>query len=96
MRVRYSRLASKDLISILSELAAKNLSAPRRFEARIRQLSERLGQYPNSFEEVADRPGIRRAPLQRYPYLLFYEVVADEVIILRIMHGSRERPWDNL
>jgi plasmid stabilization system protein ParE len=96
MRVRFSRHASKDLISILADLAAKDPSAPHRFEARIRQLSERLGQYPNSFQELTDRPCIRRAPLQRYPYLLFYEVVAGEVIILRIMHGARKNLGNDL
>jgi plasmid stabilization system protein ParE len=30
--------------------------------------------------------------LVRYPYAVYYEVGADEVTILRIMHGVRQRP----
>jgi plasmid stabilization system protein ParE len=35
-------------------------------------------------------------PLVRYPYLIFYKVFADEVIVLRVIHGARKEPWENL
>jgi plasmid stabilization system protein ParE len=28
--------------------------------------------------------------LTRYPYLVFYAVVADDVVILHVRHGARE------
>jgi len=45
---------------------------------------------------VAQRLGIRRVPLLRYPYIVFYKVIADEVIVLRVVHGARKEPWENL
>jgi toxin ParE1/3/4 len=45
---------------------------------------------------VAERPGVRRVPLVRYPYILFYKVLADEVVVLRVVHGARKEPWENL
>lgn len=45
---------------------------------------------------MAERPGIRRVPLVRYPYLIFYALSGGEVIVLRIVHGARKEPWENL
>jgi plasmid stabilization system protein ParE len=68
----------------------------RRFANRIDQIGERIGRFPYGFQEVAERPGVRRVPLVRYPYLIFYKVLADEVIVLRVVHGARKEPWENL
>ena len=96
MRVRYSNLALAELDVILSDLGAKNPAAARRFEDRIGQVSERMGRFPHGFQEVAQRPGVRRVPLVRYPYLIFYKIFAGEVIVLRVVHGARKEPWENL
>jgi plasmid stabilization system protein ParE len=32
----------------------------------------------------------------RYPYLIFYKVLDDEAVVLRIVHGTRKEPWENL
>lgn len=96
MKVRYSSLALAELDAILSDLAAKNPTAAQRFENRIHQIGDRIGRFPQGFQEVAERPGVRRVPLVRYPYLVFYKVFADEVIVLRVVHGARKEPWENL
>ncbi|HEX3440273.1 MAG TPA: type II toxin-antitoxin system RelE/ParE family toxin [Pseudolabrys sp.] len=96
MNVRFSRLALAELEDILSDLAQKDIGAAERFHARIQQITERLGQFPNSFQEVAERPGIRRVPLLRYPYLVFYRIFDEEVIVLRVVHGARKEPWEYL
>jgi toxin ParE1/3/4 len=41
-----------------------------RLNARVRQVAERIGQFPEGAQEVAERPGLRRVPLVRYPYAL--------------------------
>jgi plasmid stabilization system protein ParE len=46
--------------------------------------------------DATERPGVRRVPLVRYPYLIFYKVLGDEVIVLRVVHGARKEPWENL
>jgi toxin ParE1/3/4 len=56
----------------------------------------RIGRFPQGFQEVAERPGVRRVPLVRYPYLIFYKIFADEVVVLRVVHGARKEPWENL
>lgn len=62
MKIRYSRRALSELGAILSELAANNSSAAVRFEERISQIEDRLSRFPEGFQEVEQRPGVRRVP----------------------------------
>jgi plasmid stabilization system protein ParE len=39
-------------------------------------------------------PGVRRIPAGRYPYLVYYTVEANEVVILHVRHGARRSPWE--
>ncbi len=96
MKVRYSSAALAELDLILSDLAVKNPVAARRLEFRIRRIEERIGRFPEGFQQVAERPGVRRVPLVQYPYLIFYVVTASEVTVLRVVHGARKEPWENL
>ena len=96
MKLRYSRRALAELDAILSDLGSMNPAAAHRFEARIFQIGERIRQFPYGFQEVAERPGVRRVPLVRYPYLIFYKMLGDEAVVLRIVHGARKEPWENL
>jgi len=93
MKVRYSSLALAELDAIPATIQAGNVDAAVRFEAQIRRVVERIGEFPRSVQEVAGRPGIRRIPLVRDPYLIHYTVRNDEVVILRIIHGARRNPW---
>jgi toxin ParE1/3/4 len=52
---------------------------------------KRLCQYPRSAIR-ADEGDTRVARVGRYPYLIFYAVDADEVVILQVRHGARQRP----
>jgi toxin ParE1/3/4 len=61
-------------------------------EARFRRVVELIAEHPKAAQEMIGR-GVRRAPLIRYPYLIYYSIDADEVTILRIRHAAR-RPWE--
>jgi toxin ParE1/3/4 len=94
MKVRYSNLALAELDAILANIQAENPDAAASFQARVRRVVERIGQFPESAQEVAERPGVRRVPLLHYPYVIHYTVYDDEVVILRIVHGARRSPWE--
>jgi len=94
MKVRWSRSALAEFDAILSNLAGKSPTAAKRFELRVRQITQRIERFPEGFQEVAERPGIRRVPLVRYPYLIFYTLTGGEVVVLRIVHGARKEPWE--
>jgi toxin ParE1/3/4 len=52
---------------------------------------EHLRRFPLSAQQT-DRPDVRRAVVGRYPYLVFYTVEPDEIIIRNIRHGARRSP----
>jgi toxin ParE1/3/4 len=56
-------------------------------------MERRIGQWPESAQEVEQRPGIRAVPFIRYPYRLFYQVTSEAVEILHIRHTARQAPW---
>jgi len=91
MNVVFSKLARGQLDEILSHIAQRRARSAWRPDS-VRLLSS-SHQHPQAAQEMTGRPGVRRAPLIRYPYLIYYTIDADEVTILRIRHAAR-RPWD--
>jgi plasmid stabilization system protein ParE len=91
MRVRLTATALAELAEILDYIAAENPSAAERVAARFDDTVERLARFPYS-AVATDDPSIRMAVLGRYPYLIFYTVADDEVVIRNIRHGARKRP----
>jgi toxin ParE1/3/4 len=60
---------------------------------------ELIEQHPQSFSLIQTKDAarqVRRYVLPRFPFLLFYEVRADETIVLAVAH-ARRRPnyWQN-
>jgi plasmid stabilization system protein ParE len=94
MKVAYSRLALAELEGILERIAAENPAAAVRLRARVERVIERIAQFPEGAQEVAERPGVRRVPLVRYSYVIHYQVKESKVVILRIVHGARRSPWE--
>jgi toxin ParE1/3/4 len=94
MNVRISKLALAELDAILKGVRIENPLAAERLEGRIRRVFERIALFPKAAPELAKRPGIRRVPLVRYPYVIHYGIIDGEVIILRIVHGARRDPWE--
>jgi addiction module RelE/StbE family toxin len=91
MKVRYTRRALANIERIFRTVARDNPAAAQRVVDRIDDLIGHLADAPR-MAEVTDIPGIRRLPTGRFPYLIFYEAAAEEIIIHHIRHGAR-RPW---
>jgi toxin ParE1/3/4 len=93
MKVVYTDAALADLDDITLWLTAHYPRIGAAVERRLRLVVAHIARYPESMRASAHRPGIRVATLGRYPYKIFYRVLADEIEILHIHHGARE-PWD--
>lgn len=91
MRVRFSRRAIDDLEDIFTYIAKDNSHAAATVIARIERLAATLGSSPN-IGRPTDMQGVRMLSIVRYPYLVFYEILADEVVIRHVRHGAR-KPW---
>lgn len=73
MKVVYAERARQDIDDIYTSIAFTNPAAAQRVEDLIRRTCESLSDFP--FASVAtDEPNVRRAPLVRYPYTIFYRV----------------------
>ena len=89
MRVRYSKRATEDLVAIAEYISVRSPSAAISVEDAIRSVAIQLSIFPFSGRETSD-PDIRVLSTPRYPYLVFYEVLKNKVVIHHIRHGRRK------
>jgi toxin ParE1/3/4 len=94
MKVRYTQTALDEIRAIRSYISERNLSAADAVIARVETVVQRILEFPLSSIET-DSPRVRMTPVPSYPYLIFYTVEADEVVILHVRHGARLKPWES-
>ena len=93
MIVRYTETAADEIEQIFSYIAERNPAAARNVRARIEQTTGALTSFPY-MAQMSDEPGVRVTPVGRFPYLIFYHVEKDEIVILHVRHSARQRPWE--
>jgi len=89
MKVRFTLPALADLEAIVDFLNEKSPSAARGISRRVASLAFLIGERPQAGRRTDDA-NIRRINLRPYPYVLFYEVLPDEVRVMAVMHGARD------
>jgi toxin ParE1/3/4 len=97
MRFRFRPLALEDLQNLLKYIAAEDPQAARRMHDSILETCTVIGDNPEIAAELAGLAvsGVRRLPVTRYArYSVFYQVVDDQVEIIRLGYGGRD--WDSL
>jgi plasmid stabilization system protein ParE len=90
MKVVYTDDASEDLDGILAYIASNYPAVYDAFLIRLRSVIARIGMWPDSAQEVAERPGVRAVPLLRYPYKVFYRNSGEVVGIMYIHHTAQD------
>jgi toxin ParE1/3/4 len=90
MKVVYTDDASEDLDGILAFIASNYPTVYDAFLIRLRSVIARIGMWPDSAQEVAERPGVRAVPLLRYPYKVFYRNTGEVVEIMYIHHTAQD------
>jgi toxin ParE1/3/4 len=89
VRLRYTFPALADLNKILEYITVRSPEGAVRVQARIKAITDLLLHYPR-IGAVTQDPSIRRMATSPYPYLIFYEITDDEVIIHAVRHGARD------
>jgi toxin ParE1/3/4 len=89
MKVVFTDDALRDLDEILRYISMNYPGVYAPFETRLRTIVTRIGSWPESAQEVEQRPNIRSVPFIRYPYKIFYQVLQDRVEILHVHHSAR-------
>jgi toxin ParE1/3/4 len=91
-RLTITAHARTDLQEIHSYIAKDNPEAARHFveklRAKARQLSETPGMGRSRGEDL--RPGLLSFPVGQY--ILFYREQPDGIVLVRVIHGSRDIP----
>ena len=91
MRLTWSPRARGDIYAIHDWVRQHSEQGATRVIAEIRKTAELIARHP-SIGRSTDRPPIRVLPVVRFPYLIYFVVQSDEVIILHVRHGARRDP----
>jgi len=90
MRVRFTATAFAELKEIHDHIAKDNPVAAKAVVFRVEQLIARIAEFP-LIARVIDDSGVRVFPVGPFPYLLFYTLDSEDVIIRNVRHGRRKR-----
>jgi toxin ParE1/3/4 len=91
MKLRYERGALADLDEIFACVAADSREAAGRLVARIEEVARRIAASPH-IGGTTRKPRFLSFPVGKY--LIVYEIVNDEVVVLYVWHSARARPWE--
>jgi plasmid stabilization system protein ParE len=92
MKVRFTKPALAELDAFFAYIHQHNLVAAGHVVARVREITSQFGRFPD-MGHPKYKPGVRMITVRRYPYLIFYTVEKNEVLILSARHGARQ-PFD--
>ncbi|MGY3452759.1 type II toxin-antitoxin system RelE/ParE family toxin [Bradyrhizobium sp. USDA 4353] len=89
LKLRFTTRAARELEVVLDYIAAHSPSGARRVQTRIKSALDVLAYYPKAGAQ-SNHPRLRRLVVNPYPYLIYYEVSADEVIVHGVRHAARD------
>jgi plasmid stabilization system protein ParE len=89
VRVRYTLPALADLNAILDYISESSPRGAKRVQQRIQRVIGLLLSHP-AMGASTDDPIIRRLSAPPYPYLVFYEIAEDEIVIHAVRHAARD------
>jgi toxin ParE1/3/4 len=93
LKLVWSESALDDLHSIITYISEHNLTAGERLQLEIETCAERLPEHPFMYRP-GRIPGTREA-VAHPNYILIYEVRADILEVMRVIHSRRRYPPDD-
>jgi toxin ParE1/3/4 len=90
-KIRWLRLALFDLDELMGYIAKDNPEAANKVANKIWQTTRLLSDHP-AIGKPGRVPGTREMVVSGTSYILPYRVAANEVQILRVLHGARKWP----
>ncbi len=91
MKLRWTRLALQDLISLHETIADDNPRSASEMVLRIQEAADHLKKYPKMGKE-GRVSGTRELVLVKTPYIVVYIVRKNEIQIVAVIHGSMRWP----
>jgi toxin ParE1/3/4 len=91
MKIKWVRLALKDLDTAIEFIARDDPEAARRVFKRIWEAVQMIAEHPDA-GRAGRVPGTRELVIAGTPFIIPYRVVENTVQILRDLHGKRKWP----
>lgn len=88
MRIEFHPLARAELREEVQFYAAKARGLGQGLRDEVRSVTDILARMPHAGQE--ERAGVRRLPLRRFPYAVFYRPELQRVYVLAVAHQRRE------
>jgi len=88
LKVRYTPDAIADLREVLAYIKKQSPQGARKMQARIQRLINLTLDHPQMGARTSSKR-LRRLVARPYPYLIFYEVSDDEIVIHGVRHSAR-------
>jgi toxin ParE1/3/4 len=97
MKLRFTPLATANLIEIADYIHARNPAAAQRVRAAIYESLQNLVLFPDVGRRQKTK-GVRKLVTRKYAYLIYYTVdeTADEIVILNVKHPARRREHEDV
>jgi toxin ParE1/3/4 len=91
-RLRLTHAARQDLRAARDWYQEHAPHVDERLRQSMRETLERIARQPTLYALV--HQGVRRAPVPRFPYSIFYRVSGDTILVVAILHQARDpRVW---
>lgn len=94
MKLRYTLRAAADIDAIGSYLLERNPAGAARVRHALHVTIDLIVAHPNAGRQQTT-PKVRKLPLRRYPYVIYYtaDPTRDEIVILTVRHTARRRRY---
>jgi toxin ParE1/3/4 len=89
VKLRFTKRAIQQIEEIIYAIAQESPQGARRVRERMQTITTLLIKHPH-IGQPTDFAGVRRMLVSPYPYLIFYRVTEDAVIVQRVRHAARD------
>lgn len=89
MRLRYTPRALREIERAISYISERSPQGAQNVAERFNDILKFLQEQPLAGTSNHHK-GTRRLFLKPYPYMVYYHVIGDEIVILRFRHTSRK------
>jgi plasmid stabilization system protein ParE len=88
MKFRLHRAAEREVAEAIEYYDAQQAGVGADFAGEVARGIRQVLDHPNAWQRV--ERGLRRYRLHRFPYGLVYQVMGNELVIVAVMHLSRD------
>jgi toxin ParE1/3/4 len=89
LKLRYTLRAAAELAEVLDYISIQSPRGARRVQARIQDIIDLVLRHPRA-GTLTSKGRLRRVVAHPYPYLVFYAIDGDEIVIHGVRHGARD------